>query len=48
MIRLDVFNAIKKLLKIQDYEHTKTFIHKILEKEMLHDGASGRSRPHFD
>lgn len=34
-VRVDVFNCIKKLLKITDYENTRDFIEKSLEKEVL-------------
>lgn len=34
-MRVDVFNCIKKLLKITDYENTRDFIDKSLEKEVL-------------
>jgi hypothetical protein len=34
-IRMDVFNCIKKLLKISDKENTISFVNKLMDKEIL-------------
>jgi hypothetical protein len=44
-VRVDVFNCIKKLLKITDYENTRDFIEKSLEKEVLPERSNEISNP---
>lgn len=46
-IRLDVFNAIKRLLKLEDKENTQKYIQNSLDKEILPergDGHTGKLR----
>jgi hypothetical protein len=44
-VRVDVFNCIKKLLKITDFENTKDFIEKSLEKEVLPERSNEMNNP---
>jgi hypothetical protein len=39
-IRMDVFNCIKKLLKVNDKENTISFVNKLMDKEILKNQGS--------
>ncbi len=42
-IRIDVFNAIKRLLKLNDKENTQRYIQNALDREVLPERVDGHT-----